>query len=190
MVWSRRWRPFRSQCMLEEFVSGRTWLQPLTGKYALLFSFPGNEGITLQIQSSHLSYVAPSPLQICHWRALTEAASEIDHRMSWQEIECATACGLQELNPSPRLCRKHPVTSWDYQLVSSKHILHVLFLNLTAEDTRVFPPTYFLQNHRNFNESWSGATSAWSAPASPGICCASFRRMAACDGSPCWSILS
>lgn len=34
-------------------------------QYALLFSFPGNEGITLQIQSSHLSYVAPKPLRIC-----------------------------------------------------------------------------------------------------------------------------
>lgn len=51
---------------LDAFAARYFVFEIATGKYALLFSFPGNEGITLQIQSSHLSYVAPSPLQICH----------------------------------------------------------------------------------------------------------------------------
>jgi len=34
-------------------------------RYALLFSFPGNEGVTLQLQSPHLSYVAPGPVEFC-----------------------------------------------------------------------------------------------------------------------------
>lgn len=34
-------------------------------RYALLFSFPGNEGVTLQLQSAHLSHVVPRPVQIC-----------------------------------------------------------------------------------------------------------------------------
>lgn len=34
-------------------------------RYALLFSFPGNEGVTLQLQSPHLSYVAPRPVEFC-----------------------------------------------------------------------------------------------------------------------------
>mmetsp|Transcript_40970 Transcript_40970/g.91628 ORF Transcript_40970/g.91628 Transcript_40970/m.91628 type:complete len:398 (+) Transcript_40970:79-1272(+) len=34
-------------------------------KYALLFSFPGNEGVTLQLQSQHVSHVEPQPVRIC-----------------------------------------------------------------------------------------------------------------------------
>lgn len=34
-------------------------------RYALLFSFPGNQGVTLQLQSPHLSYVAPRPVEFC-----------------------------------------------------------------------------------------------------------------------------
>ena len=34
-------------------------------RYALLFSFPGSEGVTLQLQSPHLSYVAPRPVEFC-----------------------------------------------------------------------------------------------------------------------------
>ena len=37
----------------------------LYDRYALLFSFPGNEGVTLQLQSPHLSYVAPGPVEFC-----------------------------------------------------------------------------------------------------------------------------
>ena len=33
--------------------------------YALLFSFPGNEGVTLQLQSHHLSHVAPRAVEFC-----------------------------------------------------------------------------------------------------------------------------
>eukprot|EP00434_Breviolum_minutum_P032018 symbB.v1.2.028316.t1/scaffold2992.1/size65754/3 len=35
-------------------------------RYALLFSFPGNEGVTLQLQSPHLTNVeAAKPLEFC-----------------------------------------------------------------------------------------------------------------------------
>ena len=34
-------------------------------RYALLFSFPGNEGVTLQLQSPHLTNVEAKPLEFC-----------------------------------------------------------------------------------------------------------------------------
>ena len=33
--------------------------------YALIFSFPGNEGVTIQIRSAHVSAASPSPFKLC-----------------------------------------------------------------------------------------------------------------------------
>ena len=43
-------------------------------RYALLFSFPGNEGVTLQLQSPHLTTVEAKPVEFCwSWSMLSRA---------------------------------------------------------------------------------------------------------------------
>ena len=72
---------------------------------------------------------------------------------------------------------------WDYQLVSSEHISCFKFhswrrLGFSSNLPFCKPP------HQT---CWAGVMIVWSAPASQGICCASFRRKMALDGSPCWA---